>query len=167
MQTTRPWRTSRLRPRRLILWECPICKERYRSQEDCQICIDRGFSHVVQVGDIVLLGHDNPIYQYGWMDGDTDWVYDKEENDGMPDGCKYAFYYVVTEIDHDPQDPHRPRIHLCTKALAKQGDGFTYYDSSTPKEERHHMVAIPVGDPPNVVVEGSKDLIGTKTEVLI
>lgn len=156
-----------MKPRRLILWECPICKTKHESKGDAQTCIDRGFNHVVQVGDIVLLGYKKPIYQYGWMDGDEDWVYDKYENDGMPSGFKYAFYYVVTKIDKDPQDLHRPRIHLCTKALAKQGDGYTYYDSSTPEEERGHMVAIPVEDPPSAVVEGSKDLIGKETPGLI
>lgn len=163
---------TELKPRRLIRWECPICEKMYSTKEDCQECLNRGFNHVVQVGDIVLLGYttdgvSRPIYQYGWMDGDPDWVYAKAKCDSMPDGFKYAFFYVVTMIKKDRQDPHRPRIHLCTKALAKQGNGYTYYDTATPEDERGHMAAIPMEDPPEVIVTGSKDLIGTETPGLI
>lgn len=159
-----------IKPTRIITWQCPQCLQLHPTQDAAMECIAQGFPVVVEVGDIVLLcaSDQEPVHPYGWFDGDKKWIHHKELTDDTPNKCHYSFYYVVTHIDSDPDDGHRPRIHLCTKALEKQGGGYTYYDTATPEEDVHHYIAKKItNNLPDGLVEDSKDLLGTVRKDLI
>lgn len=140
-------------PKTTVLHGCLICGKQYGSEREAVICETQPVDpRLVQVGDIVT-----GQQIFGWFDGDEAWVVDPNAKKG-----DIAFYYVVTHIDGDDQDPHRVRYHLFTKAMTgKQGyrSGYTF--------NRHHISIKKAAKWPSNVERDSKDLIGQKSDRLL
>lgn len=73
-----------------------------------------------------------------------------------------GFYYVITVIDQDPDDLHRLRFHVYTKAMAgKQGHESGYTFTGT------HTALKKIKNPPRFVVIDSKKLIAQEAGYLL
>lgn len=125
---------------------------------------------LAKVGDIVLLGH-----CFGWFNGSKAWISNPnvgtrlEVKRPCPNGdsncfencCNYEFYWVVTAVD---VFEHRWRYHVASRAVTSE---------RRPKEPIHgwsthdHYKPRLVPDPPQEVVESSKELLGLKYENLL
>ena len=151
------------------VYVCEICGVEYREEQAARDCEAQGVPQLsVEVGDIVLA-----TSGFTWCDGDRRWIENpdvKLKSNGAQcpggdsncfDTCRtYQFYYVVTAIDLDPDDGHRARYHLATKAMsAAYRDGFTF--------DKGHYAPRKVSDPPKDVIRSSKNLIGLTTERLL
>lgn len=140
-------------PKTTTLYGCQICGKQYLTEQDAIICETRPASpRLVEVGDIVI---GQPVF--GWFDGDPAWVSNPQAKNG-----DIAFYYVVTRVDGDDQNPHRVRYHLFTKAMTgKEGYrcGFTFNEG--------HISIRKVSAPAALLVADSKDLIGRQAEHLL
>lgn len=156
------------------LYLCDYCGQEYGTIKKARECEALGFHPTLEVGDIV-----KGQAGFGWYDGDKWWVVNpkvKEESKGHADGrncfddcCCFVFYYVVTKVDGDKgfphderRDLHRPRYHLFTKAmLGKSGyrSGMTF--------DKDHICVEKVKEPPEVVVQDSKNLLGKKATNLL
>lgn len=138
-------------------YRCDFCGCLYKRYQDARDCCERGFHPTVVEGDIVVAGVD----RFGWFDGDPKWIAREVEGDSHT-GKVFTLYYVVTCVDADERDAHRPRYHLFTKAMTgEQGweSGYTF--------DEHHVAPRKVEDPPKYVVETSKELLGHKSECLL
>ncbi len=146
------------------MWACNVCGREWALPAEAEACAARGLAvEIVKPGDIVFLSAG-----YGWYDGDATWVSNpkvKLKLDGAkcPNGnkscyshcCTFRFYYVITAVDRDPEDGHRARYHVETRAMTgKQGHhgGYTY--------EVHHVRPKLVVDPPDAVVKAGAKLVG-------
>lgn len=165
---------------------CRFCGEEYDNESAADKCEAQGVDEaIVQVGDIVTLGKG-----FGWYDGDERWVTNPEVRMNMhgtglsshqvppkkpcpkrssncfDSCCCFEFYYVVTRIDtsqdHSSDPGHRCRYHVETLAMSGKngyrGPGYTF-------NEGHHLPVL-VKNPPAIVVEQSKALIGHKAKHL-
>lgn len=151
-------------PRITQRWVCPICEKECLTREEAIRCTARGKEKpIVKVGDIVLAPAG-----FGWFDGSRDWVKNPDVKKHPEHGncfgacCTFQFYYVVTAIDGDDEDPHRTRYHLLTAAMSgEQGyrQGWTYADG--------HYKPQRVKDPPDKVLKESKLFIGSKAKYLL
>lgn len=129
-------------PVQRLTFACTFCKTEYPTAEAATQCEWRGeFAPQFKVGDIVLAQAG-----FGWYSGDNRWIANYEGVGDPPrkkrrlrcpngDGncfdpcCTYQFYYVVTHIDADDRDPHRPRYHLATGAMDESSGydlGYTF-----------------------------------------
>lgn len=149
-------------------YQCDLCRRVYETAAEAKACEARGVdASIVRVGDIVFVYH-----CFGWYDGEASWVSNpdvflKRNGAKCPKGssncfgscCNFRFYYVVTAIDFEG---HRTRYHLVTLAMTgKNGHrgGYTF--------NAGHFVPEKVKNPPAVVVETAKKLIGQKRENLL
>lgn len=150
--------------RQLTSFQCEICSKIYASQEEGASCELRGEEKpILFVGDFVVRSAG-----FGWFDGDRDWVsnpnvplHQTHKYNCFESCCTYAFYYVITEIDKDPEDGHRLRYHLATKAMTgKQGHrvGYDYANNGFWKL---------VLQPSTKLIADKMDLIGMKADYLI
>jgi hypothetical protein len=149
-------------------YACDICGEKYRTNEEAVACEARGFEPKFKVGQIVTSKQG-----FGWYDGDKSWIVNPDitlRPEKCPNGnrncfeccCTYVFYYVITFIDGDEREGHKPRYHLRTKAMTgKQGysEGWTF-------DEGHYKPML-VRNPPKIVVEQSKELLGKPSGYLL
>lgn len=161
-----------------MTFKCSICGETYDARENALACEDQGIidpAPDINVGDIVLARAG-----FCWFDGDPAWVSNPEvgtmevgkipsalkltERRLCPHGdgncfspcCTYSFYYVVTakeSVGSAREGAHRLVLHLETKAML---DGYRG-GWTVPKT---HYTPIRVENPPEVVIESSKELIG-------
>jgi hypothetical protein len=148
-------------------YQCEICEGRFPTGVQAAACERVGFTPLHQVGEIVFAKGG-----FGWYDGQENWI----SNPGVsregecPNGnsncfedcCCFRFYYVITFIDKDERDGHRPRYHVATMAMTgKQGyrGGYTY-------DTGHEYIKV-IKNPPATVLEESKSLIGTKMSHLL
>ena len=99
-------------PRKIELWQCHQCHTIYPDYEEAKKCIAEGFHPVHKVGDIVYERYP----RYGWFEGDEVWIHSSVKDDRSHDRKKYRFYFVITYIDGDEQDGHKPRYHVATRA---------------------------------------------------
>jgi hypothetical protein len=116
-----------------LYFACDICDAEYDNEAGALACEARGKPNlIVAVGDIVF-----GSAGFGWFDGDKKWVSNptvslkrkcpKGDGNCFDDCCTYRFYYVVSAIDVDPEDSHRPRYHLITGAMLKDYRvGYTF-----------------------------------------
>ena len=155
--------------RKKEIFICDICNAEYDNEDDASHCESQGFSPLFSVGDIVFLRS-----SFGWFDGHSAWVSNPEARNRMgpvdqpcPNGngncfsdcCTYKFYYVITFID---AEGHRPRYHVYTNAMTGEWgyrSGWTY--------DENHYTPLKVAEPPTIVVEQSKELLGQKAEYLL
>lgn len=148
--------------KRMTLYVCEICEAEYRTEQEARVCESRGAPvPSVSVGDIVLT-----MAGFTWHDADRRWIENpnillKSNGARCPNGdsncfdecCTYQFYYVVTAVDGDPDDGHRPRYHVETKAMeSSYRQGYTF--------DRGHYTPRKVASPPQYVIDTSRDLIG-------
>jgi hypothetical protein len=162
---------------KIIGWACTICGAEYDTEEEALSCEQQEApTPSAEVGDIVLARAG-----FGWYDGDRDWIENPDiALKGTPDAaqdhgncfgscCTYQFYYVVTAIDlaepgmlvrEDGTWLHRLRYHLRTKAMkTAYSQGYTF--------DECHCTPSVVEDPPEKVVEESKELIGLEADRLV
>ena len=144
-------------------YTCPICNSTYDTREEAVKCLAKKFKPKFKVGDIVFVRAG-----FGWYDGEKRWVSNPnvkrnpEHGNCFGECCTFQFYYVVTFIDVDNDDSHRPRYHVFTNAMTgKEGyhGGYTF--------DVHHRTPSLVKNPPKFIVEDSKKLIGKKGVSLI
>ena len=142
---------------------CAICKKQYDTEAEALKCEAQGFEPRFKIGDIVFA-----IAGFDWFDGDKRWISNpdvlknKKHKRGNCGGacCTYQFYYVITHIDSEEGDGHRPRYHLFTNAMTGgYRSGFTF--------DIDHYTPVLVKNPPPFVVKDSKNLIGTRTAHLL
>jgi len=141
----------------LTQYRCDICGRLYKRYQDAMDCHEQGFHPTLLEGDIAIAG----INRLGWFDGDPKWVAQEVPGDSGT-GKLYTLYFVVTRVDGDDRDAHRPRYHLFTKAMTgEQGwqSGWTFNE--------HHIRPQKVENPPKYVVETSKEVLGRKSEWLL
>lgn len=163
---------------RLDIFRCPVCRKDYPTRKQAEECLAQGVEQpIVKVGDIVNMG-----YGYGWFDGDVRWVINpsvrkspgpdpspaarpcpkKKGGSCFDSCCSMGFYYVVTEVDHCEDQPHRTRYHVFTKAMTGERrpmGGYTYNGGAGTPEL--------VKKPKPFLVKSSASLIGLKAEHLI
>lgn len=155
--------------REVTVYECSTCLVRYGAREEAEACASQPIQKpLFHTGDIVTY-----VYGYSWFDGDKRWIvnpelllkrdWEKRRYKCRKSGgncfdpcCTLGFYYVVTAVDEDPQNQHRIRYHLFTKAMS--GDNgyrgaFIYQDFISLKKVRN---------PSRSLVRDSMDLIGKK-----
>src|SRR5690348_18164745 len=110
-------------PEKIEAYECSICKHEYQTFIEAYNCEQRGFAPSFKIGDIVTRGAG-----FGWFNGDRRWIANPKVRPfsrKCPNGsgncfdecCTYKFYYVVTFVDGDERDGHRPRYHVWTGAM--------------------------------------------------
>lgn len=138
----------------ITLYMCEGCGRQYNQREDALLCESNKPEPTVAVGDIVLCRAG-----FGWYGGDKAWISNPEHTPCRNPGincfgtcCTYSFYYVVTAID---RHNHRVRYHLATLAMSETSGyryGYTY--------DQHHCAPEKVENPPAIVIEQSKELIG-------
>ena len=143
---------------------CEICNEQYDNARDAEKCEQQGIEKALyKTGDIVEI-----TKGFGWYDGDKRWIINPKVKRNPKHGncfgkcCLMVFYYAITAIDQDPDEPHRIRYHLFTNAMSgKQGykEGYT-------RAETHYTPKI-IKNPPKFIVKDSKKLIGRKSKFLI
>lgn len=166
---------------------CEICNQQHDTEAAALACEALGGVEraKLQVGDIVFVRSG-----FGWMDGSVSWVANADnfdlrrnaegiitvmsqrnaliaKNHKYPTNCfdsccTLKFYDVVTHVDLDDTNKHRVRYHVATMAMsAKTGyhAGWTY-DSG-------HYTPRRVDNPPSIVVEQSKALLGRKAKGLL
>lgn len=153
-----PWKSPKSAASIPVKFFCPICNREYNTMALAEACRDTPFEPTLKVGDIVTAGGD----RFGWFDGDKNWIAETNKGRGL-DGKTYAFYYVVTLIDHE-EDGHRPRYHLATLAMTEDtgyGSGWTY--------DIHHLTPRRVENPPvHLLAEAKlKGLIGKPARGLL
>jgi len=144
-------------------YTCPICNGTYNTKKAAEECLAKGFEPRFKVGDIVFARAG-----FGWYDGKKSWVSNPDVQKNPQHGncsgscCTFQFYYVITFIDIDEGNSHRPRYHLFTNAMTgKEGyrGGYTF--------DIHHRTPVLVKNAPMVVIKDSKKLIGEKAEYLL
>jgi hypothetical protein len=142
---------------------CPTCCSAYESREAAEECAAIDLRPGFNVGDIV-----RPAYteRFGWHDGLDHWVLPHKA------GKCYDFYYVVTAIgtraDIDRPRPfhnahpsqHRPLYWVRTLAM-REGYSGGWTDDKT------HVAFVKVDDPPALVVEESRPLVGWRENHLL
>jgi len=136
-------------------YQCEICGHRYPTETGAKNCERLPFKPQFNIGQIVSISK-----EFGWFDGDRKWV--EKFTAALYAAKKLRFYYVITYIDRDPQNLHRVRYHIATKAMSgKQGYriGCTF--------DRGHLTPTVVKNPPIYVVKTSGDLLGEKADFLI
>jgi hypothetical protein len=151
----------------IVEYQCEVCGGRFPTQVQAMACERVGFKPRHKVGEIVFAKGG-----FGWYDGQKNWVSnpnvsrDRECPSGVgncfDDCCCFRFYYVITFIDKDERDGHRARYHLMTMAMSgNQGyrAGYTY-------DTGHESIEL-VKNPPTLVVEESKTLIGQQAQHLL
>lgn len=150
-------------------YRCAICLEVYPTRAEAEKCEARGLPKFSwAVGDIVTAR-----YGFGWFDGDTRWVINPkvdpksripEHGNCFGPCCTWGFYYVVTEMDTDPDDRHRSRYHLFTGAMS----GKSGYDQGYTYDEGHHLLKlVPRPDRPRSVILDSRKFLGRKADRLL
>lgn len=123
----------------VLSYRCNGCQHAYETRAEAERCAARGLERLtLAVGDVVTCGAG-----FGWFDGDVAWVSNpaaaKKAAHGncFGDCCTYAFYYVVTAIVRDPDDGHRERYYVETRAMSagtRYRGGYTYVRGhKTPK----------------------------------
>lgn len=153
--------------KKVTAFACDICKVEYGTLKESNRCEKQGFNPTFKVGDIGLCKGG-----FGWYDGNALWI----SNPGIelrprkcPNGngncfspcCTFEFWYVVTFIDDDERDKHRPRYHLYTGAMSgKRGyaSGYTF-------DVGHH--AFRVIKPSAKLLKDSKRFIGKRAKFLV
>ena len=169
-----------MKPIEIKTYQCPICDEIHSTIEKAEKCIAQGIPEpIVEVGDIVELR-----YGFGWFEGKEEWVINPEigeqgdkidlvkknhidvpgdrQTNCFGSCCTMGFYYVVTKIELDKERGHILKYHIYTKAMTgNKGyrEGYTYADT--------HVKPTKVENPPEFVVEDSKDLIGKEARWLL
>lgn len=150
------------------LYQCDVCGRSSADEASIRACETRGIEKhsAIEVGDIVTARAG-----FGWFDGDPRWIANWERHKrglrrttshGNCFGkcCTYQFLYVVTAIDTQPEDGHRVRYHLATKAMTKK----TGYHSGYTFDDGGHCT-------PRVLLPKQKldtdELIGHKAEGLL
>lgn len=148
------------------IYLCAVCGEAFYSSEEAQKCEATTEPLQAQVGQIVLLSRG-----YGWFDGKPEWVV---QNTGTFNGGKtHSFWYVVTAITKGrpgapPQllygdyDAHRWTYHLATRAMVNQSTG-----GWTRPKGHYWFIRKDQREPPPIVVEEAKMLIGKRFEDLL
>lgn len=117
--------------KRIVLWRCLLCERDWATKRAAESCAARGFHPTLKVGDIVIV---KCLWNYCWQNGDEAWIAPGRDFPG--DRITFGFYYVVTCVDRDEDEPHRPRYHLVTDAMTNGGHrrGWTYDENHyTPK----------------------------------
>lgn len=151
-----------------VIYKCLGCQYPHRTMEQAQECENqstRAFGGDIKVGDIVTA---NTGYQ--WFDGDSRWISNYTEDQPRrkkrlpcptdPSDtnchigcCGYNMYFVVTAI---AVKDHKFIYHCVTKALGPSYSGWTSVVDGRKLTK--------VENPPEFVVEDSKDLIGVFCE---
>ena len=131
-----------------VKYFCPFCKSEFLTRKEAVNCRKRGLDKsLFKVGNIVKLYN-----CFGWFNGNKSWVMDLSLGNS-----EFSFYYVVTEID---SVGHRVRYHVATKAIqGGYSHGYTFNTG--------HRVLEMVKNPPKIVIDDSKDLLGLKWTYLI
>lgn len=152
-----------MKPRRIDLWQCPYCFECSHDYGAIEECIARGYNERYKVGQFVL-GRSN----YGWHDGDDQWIWRKWKNKRMPEGYEYNFLYVITKIEPAENHPHRPEYTLMTLAMSgKQGHQFDEkWDEEKADQKDGIFKIINPANVPDRLRRQSKKMIGLTYEVL-
>ena len=135
------------------LYACQICGRNFETEPQAVLCETRPEdAPIAKVGDICTVGGE----RFGWCDGDRRWLVNPKAEKGL------QFYYVLTHIDGDPDNPHRTRYHFFTKAMTgKQG-----YNKGTSYNSGHFTVR-PIKKPKAFLVKDSRDLIGQMAEHIL
>lgn len=147
---------------------CPVCCTAYESFSEATACALTVKPLPFSVGDIVTTNH----AAYGWHDGLDHWVKPyKAGRAADPHGVR-RFYYVVTAIGtynevegrrpfHDAHpNGHDPVFWVRTLAMRESyAGGWTTQDTHVPMSR--------VIDPPALVVEESRALIGWREKHLL
>jgi hypothetical protein len=135
------------------LYACLICGRNFEAEPQAVLCETRPEDKpLAKVGDICTVGGD----RFGWCDGDRRWLVNPKAEKGL------QFYYVLTHIDGDPENPHRTRYHFFTKAMSPKSG----YNKGTTFNV-HHFTPRLILEPPAFVVNDSKDLVGKIAEYIL
>lgn len=140
---------------------CPVCGKHHPDQTALQACMASTEKPVAQPGDIVVINEG-----YTWRDGEDDWLYDDKGGifHGKP---MMRFWYVITAVTQrdfavrtgpngDP-DAHRLIYHVQTMGLR---NGMPQGRGGWTHPETHTRFTTPDRQPPQSVIDASKEMIG-------
>lgn len=113
---------TELKPKRIVIFGCPLCPKVYTTRAEATACIARGEEEVFcEVGDFVTEAYDESG-RYGWFDGDPEWVVTIKEP-GVGARGEYNFIYIVTLITADRDDGlHRKLVHVATMGYVNSNE---------------------------------------------
>lgn len=138
------------------IYRCPTCRGEYETEIEALTCFNSDAKPEFKVGDIVTFGD-----RFGWFEGDKNWI----TNGGLPTGDfngipTYSFFYVVTKVTTDRK--HRAVYHVATNAMSG-AKGYKGGYTVVPGHDAPELAE----NPPQIVIETSKELLGMEFKDLL
>lgn len=157
-------------------YSCSKCKSTYSTIGEARGCYAQGFEPRFNPGDIVVQSYalETGHGEYGWFNGDSDWLMFDNPTGGMHDGRSVAFYYVVTAIElicemreHDYRNDrgrHDPIYHVLTRACMNNAFRLPNYGWTN---DNGHVHLSQAPNPPEKVIRQGRKFIGHKSTRLL
>jgi len=101
-------------------YSCNFCGTMYKTHQDAEHCFKQGFKPRLSPGDIVARRYslEHGKGEYGWYNGEDEWLLFDGKADDTQDKTGLAFYYVVTKVmscfelkaNEAPRGDHSPHL---------------------------------------------------------